>query len=113
MKEIKAIIQPFMLARVCDALQQIPGLPGLTISNVMGWGKARAVGAKDTVHEGGCTFARRTKVEIVIPDELAETVTQAIATAAHTGNLGDGKIFVHDLSEVVKIRTGEHGEAAI
>lgn len=113
MKEIKAIIQPFMLAKVCDALQLMPGLPGLTVSNVVGWGKARAVEAQDTVQEAGYTFARKTKVEIVVPDDLAETVMQAIATAAHSGNLGDGKIFVHELSEVVKIRTGERGEEAI
>lgn len=113
MKEIKAIIQPFMLNKVCDALRQIPGLPGLTVSQVVGWGKARADQAKDTVQEAGCTFARKTKVEIVVPDALADQVVAAIAQAAHTGNVGDGKIFVRDLSDVVKIRTGERGEGAI
>ena len=113
MKEIKAIIQPFMLARVCDALQDIPGLPGLTVSNVMGWGKARAAAAEDTVQEAGRTFARKTKVEIVVPDDLAGPVIRAIAAAAHTGNVGDGKVFVHDVADVLKIRTSERGEAAI
>ena len=113
MKEIKAIIQPFMLGRVCDALQQIPDLPGLTVSEVMGWGKARAVEAKDPVQEGGYTFARKTKVEIVLPDELAETVARTIAEAAHTGNVGDGKTFVKEVDGVIKIRTSERGEAAI
>lgn len=113
MKEIKAIIQPFMLDKVCDALRQIPDLPGMTVSQVIGWGKARAAQAKDTVQEAGCTFARKTKIEIVVPSALADQVVDAIVKAAHTGNVGDGKIFVHDLADVVKIRTGEHGEAAI
>jgi len=113
MKEIKAIIQPFMLDRVCEALQQIDGLPGITVSQVMGWGKARAARAKDTVREAGCTFARKAKIEIVVPSSLASEVVSAIAAAARTGNVGDGKIFVHELSEVVKIRTGERGGGAI
>jgi len=113
MKEIKAIIQPFMLSRVCEALGRIEGLPGLTVSNVMGWGKTRAVEAEDTVDEGGHTFARKTKVELVVPSELAEEVVETLAKSAHTGNVGDGKIFIHDLSGVVKIRTGERDEAAI
>lgn len=113
MKEIKAIIQPFMLDHVCDALRQIPDLPGITVSQVIGWGKSRAVEAKDTVEKGRSTFARKTKVEVVVPDSLAGQVVAAIEKAAHTGNVGDGKIFVHALLEVVKIRTGERGEAAI
>ena len=113
MKEIKAIIQPFMLEKVCDALSQIPDLPGLTVSQVVGWGKARAANAKDTLVEAGRTFARKTKIEVVVSTSLADQVVAAIAGAAHTGNAGDGKIFIYDLSEVVKIRTGERGEAAI
>lgn len=113
MKEIKAIIQPFMLDHVCEALRQIPDLPGITVSRVSGWGKSLAMEAKDTVEEGGCTFARKTKVEVVVPDALAGRVVAAIEKAAHTGNVGDGKIFVHELLEVVKIRTGERDEVAI
>lgn len=78
-----------------------------------GWGKARAARAKDAVEEAGCTFARKTKIGIVVPSAIADQVVAAVATAAHTGNVGDGKIFVHDLSEVVNIRTGERGEEAI
>ena len=115
MKEIKAIIQPFMLESVCDALRKIDGLPGLTVSQVMGWGQGRAANVADTVQVAGCgcTFARKTKVEVVVPSHLADAVVDAITSAAHTGNVGDGKIFVHDLTDVVKIRTGEHGESAI
>jgi nitrogen regulatory protein PII len=113
MKEIKAIIQPFMLSKVCEELGRIDGLPGLTVSSVLGWGKTRGVGATDAVHEAGHTFARKAKVELVVPARLAEEVVEAISRAARTGNVGDGKIFVYELSDAVKIRTGEHGEAAI
>ena len=113
MREIKAIIQPFMLGKVCDALSQIEGLPGVTVSDVRGWGKARAVDATDTVVESGSTFVRKTKVEIVVPEALAATVIETIAESARTGNVGDGKIFAYRVSDVLKIRTGERGETAI
>ena len=113
MKEIKAIIQPFMLERVCAALREIEGLPGITVSQVMGWGKTRAADARDTVREDGVEFARKTKVELVVPAALAPKVVAAIETAARTSNIGDGKIFVYEVEEVVKIRTGERGEEAI
>ncbi len=112
MKEIKAIIQPFVLERVCDALREIEGLPGVTVSQVLGWGKSRAVGARDTVQEGGVAFARKTKLELVVPAALAARVVTAIESAARTGNPGDGKIFVYDVEEVVRIRTGERGTEA-
>ena len=113
MQEIKAIIQPFMLGRVCEALRQIDGLPGITVSQVMGWGKSKAAGAKDTVEECGCIMAKKTKIEIVLPSGLADQVVQVIAEAAHTGNVGDGKLFVYDVDGVIKIRTGQRGEEAI
>lgn len=113
MKEIKAIIQPFMLERVCAVLREIEGLPGITVSQVMGWGKSRAADARDPVQEAGIAFARKTKMEIVVSASLAPRVVAAIEGAARTGNVGDGKIFVYDVEEVVKIRTGERGEEAI
>jgi nitrogen regulatory protein P-II 1 len=113
MKEIKAIIQPFMLRRVCDALRQVEGIPGITVSPVMGWGKARAVGAENPIEKDGCVFAEKVKVEIVVPSALSEKVVSTVVDAARTGNVGDGKVFVTDLSDAVKIRTGEHGEIAI
>jgi nitrogen regulatory protein P-II 1 len=113
MKEIKAIIQPYMLDTVCDALGQLDGLPGITVSQVLGFGKTRAVDAQNVVEEGGRAFAKKTKVEVVVADGMASSVVEIIAKAAHTGKPGDGKIFVYEVSEVVKIRTGEHGEAAI
>lgn len=113
MKEIKAIIQPYMLDRVCAALRDIEGLPGMTVSQVRGWGKSRAVNARDTVEEGGCIFAKKTKLELVVAAALAPKVVAAVTEAARTGNPGDGKIFVYDVQEVIKIRTGESGKEAI
>jgi len=113
MKEIKAIIQPFMLEQVLHALAAIEGLPGVTISEVAGWGKARATDAANTVQQGGHALAKKTKLEIVVGDDLAQRVEQAIAEAAHTGRPGDGKILVYEVRRVVKIRTGESGDAAI
>lgn len=113
MKEIKAIIQPYMLDNVCDALVQIEGLPGLTVSQVLGFGKTRAVDAEDAVMENGRAFAKKTKIEVVVSDEMAAPVVSAIMKAAHTGKPGDGKILIFEVEDVVKIRTGERGEKAI
>ena len=113
MKEIKAIIQPYMLESVCDALGQIDGLPGLTVSQVVGFGKSRAVDASEPVVETGRAFAQKTKLEVVVPDGMSAAVVRAIVSAARTGKPGDGKVFVYQVEEVVKIRTGEKGEHAI
>lgn len=113
MKMINAIIQPYMLDNVCDALVQIDGLPGLTVSQVLGFGKTRAVDAKDPVLENGRAFANKTKVEMVVSDDMAASVVAAIMKAAHTGKPGDGKILIFAIEDVVKIRTGERGEKAI
>ncbi|NOZ00890.1 MAG: P-II family nitrogen regulator [Deltaproteobacteria bacterium] len=113
MKEIKAIIQSFMLDKVCDALAEIDGLPGMTVSEVAGWGRTRARGTEHLVHHSGCRFAKKTKIEIVVKDGMAELVVDSIARSAHTGNVGDGKIFVYEISDALKIRTGHRGEAAV
>lgn len=113
MKEIKAIIQPYMLDDVCDALGQVEGLPGLTVSQVLGFGKTRAVDATNVVEEGGRAFAKKTKLEVVVTDDMASSVVEIIARVAHTGKPGDGKIFIYEVSEVVKIRSGERGDSAI
>lgn len=109
MKEIKAIVQPFLLSRVVEALKEIEELPGITVSDVRGFGRARAVGSPNTVIDEGVEYVRKAKLEIVVPDELVELVLQVIQAKAHTGNPGDGKIFVYPVTEVVKIRTGERG----
>lgn len=113
MKEIKAIIQPFVVSKVVEALQRIQDLPGITVSDVWGFGQGRALNAPDKLSEAAMGCAKKSKLEIVVPDELAEGVVQAIREHAHTGNPGDGKIFVHTVDDVIRIRTGERGEGAI
>lgn len=113
MKEIKAIVQPFMLSKVVEALKEIEGLPGITVSEVHGFGRAPAAGSLSTTTDESVEYVKKAKVEIVVPDHLAETVVQAIRERAHTGSPGDGKIFVYPVADVVRIRTGERGEAGI
>jgi nitrogen regulatory protein P-II 1 len=85
----------------------------VTVSDVHSFGRARAVGSPDTVVDGTVEYVKKSKVEIVVPDALVETVVQTIRAKAHTGNPGDGKIFVYEVADVVRIRTSERGEAAI
>ena len=97
MKEIKAIIKPFMLEAVIEALREIKGLPAVTISPAHGL----------SVERGTFDQVVKTKLEIILPDDLVETVVQTIEKAAHTGNPGDGRIFVIPVETTLKIRTGE------
>ncbi len=109
MKEIKAIVQPFMVEEILHRLESLD-IPGLTLSEVRGWGRSRAEGAKDTVQEAGHAFARKAKIEIVVSDALAPVIAEAIADAARTGRPGDGKIFVSDVERSVSIRTGSEDD---
>jgi len=111
MKEIKAIIQPFMEEKVLRALRQLDDLPGITVSQVMGCGKPQTGKDAEADTESRYAIGPKTKLEIVVPDELLEPVRDAIVQAAHTGNLGDGKIFIYEVQDVVKIRTDDRGEA--
>ncbi|AFN73821.1 nitrogen regulatory protein P-II [Melioribacter roseus P3M-2] len=113
MKEIKAIIKPFKLDDVITELHKIEGLPGITISEIKGFGKSKAKNSTDPVREGIHEFVKKVKLELVVPDNLVENVVNTIQQTAHTGNIGDGKIFIIDVEEVVKIRTNERGESAI
>lgn len=97
MKEIKAIIQPFRLIAVLNALHEIEGLPGVTIS------EARAVSLERAHYEQ----VIKVKLEIMVPDPLVEAVLSALQKATHTGNPGDGRIFVLPVEQTVRIRTGE------
>lgn len=103
MKEIKAIIQPFMLHRVLNALHEIEGLPAVTVSDVRGIDTAR----------GRFEQVTKTKLEIMVPDELAERVLAAIQTHAHTGKEGDGRVFIIPIEESVSIRSGERSEGSL
>ena len=113
MKEIKAIIQHFMADHVLDGLRAMPGLPGVTVSEVKGFGRGRVLGEPTTPEEPPLFGIKKIKLEIVVPDDVVEKVVQLIAARARTGNPGDGKIFVYNVQEIVKIRTGERGEGAI
>lgn len=107
MKEIKAIIQPFMAEHVMEALRAMPELPGATVSQVQGFGKGRATGRGLQLPVGEVYGVNKLKLEIVVADQLVQKVTELIIEKARTGNAGDGKIFISTVDEVVGIRTGE------
>ena len=113
MKEIKAIIQPFMLSKVIEALKEIPEMPGVTVSEVKGFGRSRAEDADNSVTEWGVSFILKVKLETVVSDEMVDQVVETIQKHAHTGNIGDGKIFVYDVQKVIKVRTAESGQKAL
>jgi nitrogen regulatory protein P-II 1 len=112
MKKIEAIIKPFKLDEVREALSDI-GVTGLTVTEVKGFGRQKG---HTELYRGAdyvVDFLPKVKVEVVIADSLLERAMEAITTAARTGKIGDGKIFVSNMEQVVRIRTGESGEAAI
>lgn len=113
MKEIKAIIRPFKLDDVITALHKIEGLPGITISEIKGFGKSKAKDSEDAIREGLHDYVEKVKLELVVHNDIVDEVVDTIQRIAHTGNPGDGKIFVVDVKEVVKIRTNERGDRAI
>ena len=107
MKENKAIIQPHMLTKVIDSLRSMDDLPGITVSEVRGFGRNRAKSAKNKIVEDFIEYAKKAKLEIVVPDNLVDQVVATITRNAHTGHPGDGLIFVSSVEEVMRIRTGE------
>ena len=113
MKEIKAIIKPFKLDNVLTELHKIEGLPGITISDIRGFGKSKGKNAEETISEGLHELVPKIKIEMVVSDEIADMVVDVIQQSAHTGNPGDGKIFIADVENTIKIRTNERGEIAI
>ncbi len=113
MKEIKAIIRPFRLLDVIDELQKIEGLPGVTVSEIKGFGKSRAKNSKDKITYELVEFIPRIQLEVVVVDEMADEVVNVIQKYSHTGNTGDGKIFIVNVEDVVKIRTNERGKEAV
>jgi nitrogen regulatory protein P-II 1 len=113
MKEIKAIIRPSKLLEVTEELHEIDGLPGVSISEIRGFGKGRAKNATDKIVYEMVEFIPRIQLEVVVDDEMVDQVVDIIQKYAHTGNTGDGKIFVSTVDDVVKIRTNERGNNAI
>lgn len=113
MKEIKAILKPEMLGTVLWALRNIEGLPGITISEVRGFGKTRKAVLARAAGLDILEYDKRIKLEIVVPDQLEEITIKTIAENARTGSRGDGKIFVSEVLDTIKVRTGERGPDAI
>ena len=112
MKKIEAIIKPFKLDEVKDALSEV-GVQGMTVTEVKGFGRT---GGKKEVYRGSSyvvDFVPKVKVEVVVTDDQVNAVLDAIERSAKTGRIGDGKIFVVPIEEVVRIRTGERGRDAI
>ena len=112
MKKIEAIIKPFKLDEVKDKLNEI-GVKGITVSEVKGFGRQKGHTELYRGAEYVVDFLPKIKMEIVIGDSQVEDVVNAVMQAAQTGRIGDGKIFVIDLHDTVRIRTGERGEDAI
>ncbi len=112
MKKVEAIIKPFKLDEVKDKLNQI-GIKGITVSEVKGFGRQKGHTELYRGAEYVVDFLPKIKMEVVIGDNQVEDVITTIMQAAQTGRIGDGKIFVIDLQETVRIRTGERGEDAV
>ena len=112
MKKIEAIIKPFKLDDVKEALSQV-GVEGLTVTEVKGFGRQKGHTELYRGAEYVVDFLPKIKLEIVVRDEIVDRVIEAIADAANTGKIGDGKIFVLPLEEAIRIRTGERGPAAV
>ena len=112
MKLVSAIIKPFKLDEVRDALTGV-GVSGLTVSEVKGFGRQKG---QTEIYRGAeylVSFLPKVKVEIVVDDAQVERAIEAIQKAAHTGRIGDGKIFVYSIEDAIRIRTGERGSDAI
>ncbi|MDC9725246.1 MAG: P-II family nitrogen regulator [Gammaproteobacteria bacterium] len=112
MKKIEAIIKPFKLDDVREALSDI-GVTGLTVSEVKGFGRQKGHTELYRGAEYVVDFLPKIKLEIVLADEQIDSCVEAIIKAAHTGRIGDGKIFVTPVEQVIRIRTGEEGESAV
>lgn len=112
MKKIEAIIKPFKLDDVREALAE-RGITGMTVSEVKGFGRQKGHTELYRGAEYMVDFLPKVKLELVVQDELAESCIEAIETTARTGKIGDGKIFVFDVGQVIRIRTGEQNEEAV
>jgi nitrogen regulatory protein P-II 1 len=112
MKKIEAIIKPFKLDEVKEALNAI-GIHGMTITEVKGFGRQKGHVEVYRGTEYEVNFIPKIKIEVVIPDALIDKVVSTIVEKAKTGNIGDGKLFLSSLEDVIRIRTGDRGEAAI
>jgi len=112
MKKIEAIIKPFKLDEVKEALQDI-GVQGMTVQEVKGYGRQKGHTELYRGAEYVVDFLPKIKIEVAVADDQLDQAIDAITNAARTGRIGDGKIFVSELTEVVRIRTGERGQTAL
>ena len=112
MKKIEAIIKPFKLDEVREGLSEV-GITGLTVTEVKGFGRQKGHTELYRGAEYVVDFLPKIKVEVVLGDDMVEQAVEAIVKAAHTGKIGDGKIFVCSVEQVIRIRTGETNESAI
>ena len=112
MKKVEGIVRPHLLEAVKNALQEV-GVVGMTVSEVKGFGRQKGHTETYRGSEYKVEFLPKIKIEVVVPDELVEQAVEAILKTAKTGKFGDGKVFVSSLDDGVRIRTGEHGEAAL
>ncbi len=112
MKRVVAIIRPFKLDEVKDALAEIP-IGGMTVTEVKGFGRT---GGKKEVYRGSAyvvDFVPKVQIDVIVPEAQVEAVVEAVVKSAKTGRIGDGKVFVYPVEDVIRIRTGERGEEAI
>ena len=112
MKKIEAVIKPFKLDDVKEALQEV-GLQGMTVTDVRGFGRQKGHTELYRGAEWVVDFLPKVKIELVVDDNLVSAAVEAIKTVAHSGRIGDGKIFVSPIDDAVRIRTGETGRDAI
>ena len=112
MKKIEAIIRPHLLDAVRNALQEV-GVAGMTISEVQGFGRQKGHTETYRGTEYQIEFIPKIKLEVIVPEDIEDNVVDAITKTARTGKFGDGKIFITGLDDVIRIRTGERGEAAL
>ncbi len=112
MKKIEAIVKPFRLDEVKNALTKI-GVQGMTVTEVRGFGRQKGHTEVYRGAEYKIDFVPKSKIELIVADELVTQAIEAIERAAKTGKIGDGKIFVSSMDEVIRIRTGERGKEAI
>ncbi len=112
MKKIEAVIKPFKLDEVKEALQEL-GIQGMTVSEVKGYGRQKGHTELYRGAEYVIDFLPKIKIEVVVGDDLVQGAVEAITQAARTGKIGDGKIFVSEILDVIRIRTGETGPHAV
>ncbi len=112
MKKIEAIIKPFKLDEVKEALQEV-GLQGITVIEAKGFGRQKGHTELYRGAEYVVDFLPKVKIELVIPDDMLDRAVEAIQQAAYTGRIGDGKIFISNIEEAIRVRTGEKGNEAI